>query len=68
MCPRAALQLVPGDFIEIHAENDPQGNERVHVVQIVDIFTNDEVGADRVGCVYEGGQTAHVTCAMLHTA
>ncbi|MEW5314140.1 MAG: hypothetical protein WDW38_005659 [Sanguina aurantia] len=43
-------QLVPGDFIEIHAENDPQGNERVHVVQIVDIFTNDEHLAIPAGC------------------
>ncbi|MEW5305299.1 MAG: hypothetical protein WDW36_007850 [Sanguina aurantia] len=44
-------QLVPGDFIEIHAENDPQGNERVHVVQIVDIFTNDE-GVATIGVLW----------------
>lgn len=68
MCAGAALQLVSGDFIEIHAENDPQGNERVHVVQIVDIFLNDEVGADRVGCVYGFEKVAHVTCGVVDTA
>lgn len=42
-CVCFALQLKLGDYVEIYAEDDAQGNSRVYVVQIVEIFLDDQV-------------------------